>query len=125
MININCSPLAARLWQENKAFAWPDVDIIETDNDYVFSFDIPGTLKDDIKIWLENDILTVSGEKRTIAAEDKKLLISERPFGKFERSFKLTKAVDRNKVAAQLVDGVLVITVPKTIEAKPREISVN
>jgi HSP20 family protein len=125
MNNINCSPFIARFWQENKAFAWPDVDIAETDNDYTFSFDLPGTLKDDIKIWLENDILTISGEKKASVLEDKKLLISERPFGRFERSFKLSKVVDRNKVSAQLVDGVLVITVPKAIEAKPREISVN
>ena len=125
MINFQISPLQARLWMEKSSYAWPDVDIAENENEYRFSFEIPGTVKDDIKIWLEDDVLTVSGEKKKVSAESDEPLVSERAFGKFERSFKLGKPVERNNVSAEFIDGILVITLPKAAEAKPREISIN
>jgi HSP20 family protein len=125
MINLQISPLQARFWRENSSFAWPDVDIAENENEYKFSFEIPGAVKDDIKIWLENDILTVSGEKKKTIPETGEQLVSERPYGKFERSFRLNKPVDKNRVTAEFVDGILIITLPKAVESKPREISIN
>jgi HSP20 family protein len=125
MINLQISPMAARIWREKESFAWPDVDIAENENEYKFSFEIPGTAKDDVKIWLQDDILTVSGEKKNSIPENSEPLVSERSYGKFERSFRLGRQVERNKVSAEFVDGILVITLPKTIEAKPREISIN
>ena len=115
----------ARYWREHAGYAWPDVDISESDSEYIFSVEIPGTVKDDIKIWIEDNVLTVTGEKKAKAQEKDQLVFSERAFGKFERMFKLTKSVDRNKVSAELVDGILVIIVPKSIEARPREISIK
>jgi HSP20 family protein len=96
----------------------PDVDISETDKEYLFNFEIPGALRDDIKIWLENDVLTVSGEKKADIDGKSERLVSERSFGKFERSFRLPEPVDRNKVIAELVNGVLAIKLPKTREVK-------
>jgi HSP20 family protein len=125
MINLQISPMAARFWREKSSFAWPDVDIAENDNEYRFSFEMPGTAKDDVKIWLENDILTVSGEKKNSVPENSEQLVSERSYGKFERSFRLGKQVERSKVSAEFVDGILVITLPKSVDAKPREISIN
>ena len=125
MINQQFSPMAARLWRDRASFAWPDVDIAENDNEYKFSFEIPGTAKDDVKIWLEDDILTVSGEKKNSISENSEQLVTERAYGKFERSFRLGKQVERNKVSAEFVDGILVITLPKAVDAKPREISIN
>jgi len=125
MINLQISPLQARFWKENSSFAWPDVDIAENDNEYKFSFEIPGAARDDIKIWMENDILTVSGEKKKTLPENGEQLVSERPYGKFERSFRLNKPVEKNGVTAEFVDGILIITLPKAVESKPREISIN
>ncbi len=121
MINVRLIPRFACM--ENAGYSWPDVNISETDGEYLFSFDIPGTVRDDIKIWLDNDLLTVSGEKKADSFEKEERLVSERAFGKFERSFRLPKSVDRNKVEAELVSGVLTIRLPKIIET--REISVN
>jgi HSP20 family protein len=125
MINLQVSPLQARFWKENSSFAWPDVDIAENEKEYKFSFEIPGAARDDIKIWMENDILTVSGEKKKVLPENGEQLVSERPYGKFERTFRLNKPVEKNGVKAEFFDGILVITLPKAAESKPREISIN
>ncbi len=121
MINVRFVPRFA--CAENARLDWPNVNISETDGEYVFNFDLPGTVRDDIKIWLDNDLLTVSGEKKAGSYENEDQLVSERAFGKFERSFRFPKSVDRNKVEAELVSGVLTIKLPKIIET--REISVN
>jgi HSP20 family protein len=125
MIQFQLSPLTARLWHENISHAWPDVDITENQDGYSFTLDIPGTLKEDVKIWIEDDTLTITGEKKNDPKEEMSNIVTERAFGKFERSFRLPTSVDRNKVKAELVDGVLLIFVPKTIEAKPIEISIG
>jgi HSP20 family protein len=121
MFNIRFSPNL--LHMAGAACNSPEVDISETDTEFLFNFELPGALKDDIKIWLENDILTVSGDKKADAREQSESLVSERAFGKFERSFRLPESVDRNKVNARLVDGVLAINLPKIKQAK--EILIN
>lgn len=103
----------------------PKVDIAEIENEYTLSLEIPGIYKQDVKIWLDGDNLIVSGEKKAQAAPESKILVSERSFGKFERAFILPGHVDRNKISAQFIDGLLVISIPKSIEAKPREISIS
>jgi len=115
----------ARLFSSKQSFAWPDADIKENDNEYIFSFEIPGTLKDDIKIWLDDDVLTVSGEKRMKPGGDETVLVNERAFGKFERSFRLPSPVDRNKIKAEFVDGILVVVTPKAAETVKKEIKIN
>lgn len=124
-MEIRFSPLMARFWNENYSYAWPDIDISENPDSFVFAVEIPGALKDDIKIWIENDVLAVTGEKRGIPDKEGAKLVAERTFGKFERSFKLPRSVDRNKVTAELVDGVLVINIPKIVESKPKEILIG
>jgi HSP20 family protein len=111
MFNIRFSPILRQA--EDAGENRPDVDISETDKELRFSFENPGALRDDVKIWLENDILTVSGEKKTDDNDRSERLVCERSFGKFERSFRLPEPVDRNKVVAELVDGVLEIILPK------------
>jgi HSP20 family protein len=119
MFNLRFAPHFIRFDNTNRV--WPDVDIIETADNYLFKFEIPGTLKNDIKIWLENSTLTVSGEKKI--PDNSERLIAERNFGKFERSFKLPETVDMDKVSAELLDGVLAITLLKVKIAS--EISIN
>jgi len=109
MFNLRFAPHFIRFDSANTV--WPDVDIIESDDNYLFKFEIPGMPRNDIKIWLENNTLTVSGEKKI--PDNSERLVAERNFGKFERSFKLPETVDRDKVSAELVDGVLTITLSK------------
>jgi HSP20 family protein len=125
MYNIMFSPLAARIFRDNIGYAWPDVDIAESSDSFSFTFEIPGALKENIKIWIDKDVLTVTGEKRGSNSDGQKTISSERNFGKFERSFKMPEHVDSNAVKAKFVDGLLVVTIPKSQEAKVREITIN
>jgi len=104
---------------------WMGVDIKENADSYVFNVEIPGAAKDDIKIWLENDILTISGEKKEIGNESDKKLHSERYFGKFERSFRMPSDINGNNVKAEFVNGVLVVSVAKSEKAKAINVEIK
>ncbi len=97
---------------------WLGVDIKESPDEYTFSFEMPGAIKDDIKIWFEGNVLTISSEKRETEKESEKNLLSERIFGKFERSFRMPNDVDGNNIKAESVNGVLIVTVPKSEKSK-------
>lgn len=125
MIGFNYGPAMARFFERNAGHSRPDVDIIENADNYLFSFEIPGAMKDDVKIWLEDDILTVSGERKEELAKGETKLLSERSFGKFEMSFRLPGSIDEAKIKAEFVDGLLVVTVPRSEEAKPKEIAIQ
>jgi len=103
----------------------PEADIRETKDNYVISLEIPGALKEDVKIWVEGDALTISGEKKRTKGENDVQLFSERAFGKFERSFSLGDGVERNNIKAEFVNGVLEVSIPKAPQSKPVEISIN
>jgi len=106
---------------------YPSVDIEENDNDYVVSLELPGMKKDDVKISFQNDILTVSGEKK-IEKEEKdngNYHYFERRFGKFERSFRINSDVVDDKIEATMKNGVLTISLPKAEISKPKQIEVK
>jgi len=125
MIRFHYGPAMARFFERNTGYPRPDVDIMESADNYLFSFEIPGALKEDVKIWLEDDILTVSGEKKEKLAKGETKLLSERSFGKFEMSFRLPGGIDGNRLKAEFIAGLLMVTVPKTAEAKPKKISIK
>lgn len=107
--------------------AWsPAVDIHETDVSYVVSADLPGLNRDDIEIGVEDNTLTIKGEKRfeEKVPRDKYIRI-ERSYGKFVRSFSLPQNVDAAKIKATFKDGILDLTLPKKEEAKPKRIAVD
>ena len=118
-------PQMAAMVVKGVCLAIPNVDISENEDGYRLSFEIPGTMKDDVKIWVENDLLIVSGEKKNNLGKDDIRVHSERSYGKFERSFRLPKNADREKVKADFVNGVLEVTIPKTEEAKPKQIEIK
>lgn len=104
----------------------PRVDIAETDNAYLIKAEIPGVNKEDVKITIDDGVLTVSGERKEEKEENnKKLHRVERFYGTFSRSFTLPDNVDETKIDAQFKDGVLTLTVPKTEKAKPKAIEVK
>jgi HSP20 family protein len=105
------------------------VDIREDQDHFYVEAELPGFKKDDIDITLENQTLTISAERREENKEgnaDKgELLLHERRYSRFLRSFTLPPTVDEQTVNAKLADGVLTITLNKREETKPRKITVG
>jgi len=104
----------------------PRIDVKETDKSFVIEAELPGLNKDDFKLSIENNILTLEGEKKH-EHEDQNdgYYRSERSYGKFSRSFRLTEEVDSSKVNAEYKNGILTIDVPKSPKAKPKQIDVK
>jgi len=92
----------------------PSVDIAETDQAFEIQVQLPGVKKNDVDISLENDMITISGEKKYSDEKDEKNYHTrESFFGKFSRSFRLPDSVNADKISAKQEDGVLVVTLPK------------
>ena len=104
----------------------PLVDISEDDKEYVVKAEIPEMKKEDIKINVHDDVLTVSGERK-YEKEDKgkKYHRVERAYGSFMRSFALPENVDGSKLSAEYKDGMLKVHLPKSEEAKKKAIEVK
>jgi HSP20 family protein len=109
------------------ALAWmPACDIIEDKEQLKVVLELPGVRPEDVKINLENQVLTVRGEKKVAAEESKERWHRyERSYGSFERSFTLPGSVDAERIHATAEHGVLTLTLPKSEKAKPREIPVT
>jgi HSP20 family protein len=97
----------------------PRVDVTEDNNNLYVHAEVPGVDKNDIKINIVGDVLTISGEKKSEQKdENKNYYRIERNFGAFSRSFTLPAEIITDKIGAEYKDGVLNITLPKTEEAK-------
>jgi HSP20 family protein len=104
----------------------PQVDITEDEKEYLIKADLPEMKKDEIKVNVENGVLTVSGERKTEKEEkNKKFHRIERSYGTFERSFALPDEADGSKVKAEFKEGVLRVHLPKNPVAKPKAIEVK
>lgn len=103
----------------------PAVDIAENEKEYRFVFEVPGMEQKSLSISVENQTLTISGEKVSEKREEEGNLRLERWFGKFSRSFTLPETADAEKIGANLKNGVLTVTVPKREEATPRKVEVK
>ena len=109
------------------SFTWqPLTDIIEKDDRYVILFEIPGVKKEDVKLTLENNTLTVKGEKqRELEISEKHYYRVERRYGAFQRMFRLSEKVDAGKISAKYKDGILEVMLEKKVPEKPKKIEVN
>jgi HSP20 family protein len=104
----------------------PLVDITEDDKEFVVKAEIPEMKKEDIKINVHDDVLTISGERKYEKEEKgKKYHRVERAYGSFMRSFTLPEEADGTKVSAEYKDGVLKVHLPKSEKAKPKAIEVK
>ncbi len=104
----------------------PRVDVSESDDSYEIAVELPGMTEKDIEVSLNDDSLTVKGEKKAEREEKKKNYhVSERSYGSFQRTFRVPNGVDNNKVDANYSKGVLNISLPKTIEAKSNKRSIE
>lgn len=105
---------------------YPAVDIAETKDDFQVKVEIPGMNKDDLKIKLQENVLTVQGEKKQEKeTKEQNYHRMERSYGSFCRSFRLTSPVRQDKIDASYKDGVLSINLPKAEEAKTKEIEIK
>lgn len=104
----------------------PAVDISEDKKEYVIKAELPDVRKDDVKVSVENGLLTISGERKFEKEEkDKKYHRVERAYGYFSRSFSLPDAAEAEEVKAEYKDGVLHVHVPKSERAKAKCIEVK
>ena len=111
---------------EGACECYPMVDIEETKDDFVIYAELPGVSKDDVKINLADDTLTLSGEiKAPENKEERKFHRVERSYGKFQRSFYVPMHIQSDKVKATFKDGILTVKLPKKEEVKPKEISIS
>jgi HSP20 family protein len=112
---------------ESSLTSWaPPVDIYETEHELVVKADLPEVDPKDLDIRVENNVLTIRGERKfeKKVDEDNYLRI-ERSFGSFTRSFSLANTVNPDAIKADYSNGVLTLTIPKREEAKPKQIKVN
>lgn len=105
--------------REHKIGAAPAVDIVEKDNAYEVTADLPGFDEKNIEVKLQNGALSIKGERKSEKEEKRKdFHLTEREFGSFERRFALPEGVDPDKIEASLQKGVLTVTLPKKPEAQ-------
>jgi HSP20 family protein len=107
----------------NETWTMP-AEIVESADELRFGIEVPGLRPDDIELTIENNVLTVSGEKKQPQTEHDYRL-AERRYGRFSRSFRLPATVDTNRVQASCEHGVLTIRLPRAEAAKPRRIPVS
>ena len=104
----------------------PLLDVIENKSDIVLKVEIPGVKQEDINLSLEDDTLTVKGErKQEKETSEGGCTRTERSSGSFQRTMRVPSTVDADKVKATYRDGILEIVLPKKEEAKPRAIKVE
>jgi HSP20 family protein len=104
----------------------PAMDLVEPDDHYVLTADLPGLSQDDIDLEFEGDVLTLSGERRSEHAErNEGYYRLERATGSFSRSLTLPEGVDPDAVEATFDKGVLTVRVPKPEQRKPKKVAIQ
>jgi HSP20 family protein len=122
------SGLPRRGWDEDfTTSTWvPRVDIFEKADNIVLKAELPGICKEDIEVNVENNVLTLRGErKKEKEINEEDFYRVERYYGTFTRSFTLPRTVDPEKIEAKYLDGVLQLTLPRAEEAKQKKIEIK
>lgn len=116
---------APRFRSFNGAHSWPRVSVDDLGATLAVTAEVPGVSQDEISVELNNNTLTISGERVVTAPEGYSLHRQERGDLTFSRSFALPVKIDPEKVSASVKNGVLTVTLEKVPEAKPRHIAVK
>jgi HSP20 family protein len=121
------APFAELARSSNLLSGWtPALDMHEDKDNVIVKAELPGMKKEEIEISLHDGTLSISGERKSEDKfEDAEVYRAERFVGRFQRTVNLPSAVNADKVKAQYKDGVLTVTLPKTEEAKPKQIDVQ
>jgi HSP20 family protein len=122
-------PVGGRAWT-NRALptfggTWPRANLIDAGQTLIVAAEVPGLSDKDIKLSLNQDVLTLAGERKADAPEGYLVHRQERPAPRFSRSFALPCAVNPDRASATVKDGILTVTLEKAQEAMPRQISVK
>jgi len=105
---------------------YPSIDLSESDKEFVVKAELPGVDKNNVKISMQENILTLRGDKIQEKEEkNENYRLNERIYGVFERSIRLPNSVDVRKIKANFKDGILSISLPKSAEAKLKEIPIS
>ncbi len=112
---------------DTNLFRWnPAIDVAEKEDRYIIEAEVPGMARDDLKITVSGDMLTLSGEKKQEKEEKKKNYHrSERLYGSFSRSFALPGGISSGRVDASYKEGVLTIVIPKSEESRKKETEIK
>lgn len=104
----------------------PALDVVEHENEYVVSVDLPGVKQSDMDVSVANNVLTIKGSKKGEDESKKGTFFRKESWeGSFQRTLSLPRGVDTGKIDAKMNNGVLMVTLPKQDEVKPRQIAVN
>ncbi|PTL55714.1 Hsp20/alpha crystallin family protein [Paraconexibacter algicola] len=104
----------------------PPMDLVEAPEHYLVRLDLPGLGRDDVTIEIEDRVLTISGERTaTVSGENARAVRVERAGGGFRRSLTLPDGIDADAVTAHMEHGVLTVSVPKPVAAKPRRVEIS
>jgi HSP20 family protein len=104
----------------------PNVDVTEDDKEYLIKVEIPEVDKKDVKVTVQEGMLTIQGERKKEKEEKgKRYHRMERVYGTFVRSFTLPEDVDEEKIEAEFKDGMLMVRLPKSEKAKPKKLEVK
>jgi HSP20 family protein len=104
----------------------PATDLVEEGDHYVLRADVPGVSEDDVTVELEDNVLTISGERKSEHEQSKNGYYRiERASGRFARSLTLPEGVDADSIKARFENGVLEVTIPKPAERKPRRVAID
>jgi len=114
-------------WNETDRTMTPAVDIVETDDDFIFELDLPGFTSDQIEINAASDSLTIKAERERNTEEnvEGKFIRRERSAFKFARTFNFAKPINPDGAEVNLTNGVLNIKMPKSEEVKPKRLSIT
>jgi len=126
-INRVFGDMLERTGEESNLTPWaPAVDIFETEHELVVKADLPDVNPQDLDIRVENNILTIRGERKfENKVNEENYLRVERAYGPFSRSFSLANSVKSEAIRADYQNGVLTLSIPKREEAKPKQIKVS
>ncbi len=110
-------------WTEKRS--WPETNIYEDNDEYILVAKVPGMDGKDLDVNLKDNTLTLSGERKKDGGTKGSLHLEERFSGKFERRFMLNERIDPDKIEAETSNGLLIIKLPKSADAKPRKITIK
>jgi HSP20 family protein len=120
------SPFTTGAQNEYQPVFAPALELRENHDNYQISVEVPGVDKKDVEVTLHDGVLTISGErKQETEVKDGEYVRTERAYGRFQRQVTLPQPVNADAVKAAYKDGVLTITLPKTAEAKPKQIAIS
>jgi len=119
----------SRVWKEEglQRGLWsPPVDVVDREHEVVLKMDLPEMSQSEIDIKVEENTLTIKGERKFIKETPEENYIQiERPYGGFHRQFTLPKRIDQDKIKANYKDGVLSVVLPKAEEVYPKQVSIE